>query len=346
MKVYVGSVTDNTGSDGLYVFDFDTEKGTFQKVESYPEISHNPVFMAVAPERLYVVMEIEKEGYIYSFCRDKETGKLAYLNDVPVNDKAMCHVTVLPGGKALSTANYRAGNLRSHRLNPDGSVGEQVSFFQNEGHGYDVADRQTQPHVHSTTVSPDGKQLFVADLGLDKVFVYNIGENGALCPASEEEQIVAPPGEGPRHLTFNDDGSRLYVLTEMGSNVLVYQKTGTGYKQMQIISALPEDFSGENTAADIHLSKDGKYLYASNRGKDCITVYSVEENGRLGLIDFCDAYGKCPRNFCITPDDRYVLIANQFSNNIVSCPRLENGLLGAPTDQVIVPAGTFITAVE
>ena len=346
MKVYVGSVTDNTGSEGIYLFDFDSGKGRFRKVESYPEISHNPVFMAVEPERLYAVMEIEKKGFIYSFRRDKETGKLAFLNSVPVNDQAMCHITVLPGGKAVSTANYRAGNLRSHRLNDDGSIGEQLSFFQNEGHGYDVADRQKQPHVHSTTVSPDGKQLFVADLGLDKVFVYNIDNEGGLQLAAEEEQVVTPPGEGPRHLTFNEDGSRLYVLTEMGSNVLVYGKTEKGYRQIQMISALPEDFCGENTAADIHLSKDGKTLYASNRGKDCITVYSVEENGELKLVDYCDAYGKCPRNFCVTPDDKYVLIANQTTGNIVACPRLENGMLGAPTDQAPVPAGTFITAVE
>lgn len=346
--VYVGSYMGRSGSDGLYLLELDTQKKKLRTIESYPEHSDNPSFLAVTDRYLYAVSEKGGSGAISAFVRDKANGKLTFLNCLQTEGSAMCHLTAWPDGQHLSAANYMSGSLLAVSVLPDGSMGEVCDFVQHHGAGYDANDRQEGPHVHSTVLSPDGKRLYAADLGLDRIFCYDICKNGALYLADEKMQIAVPNGEGPRHFLFSQGGKYLYLVTEMGGKLLIYKDYGNHcYQLIQSISTLPDDFNGKNLSADIHMSADGLHLYVSNRGFDGITVFAVDsQTGTVTLIGYYDCFGNGPRNFCITPDDGYLLIANQQSGNVVLCKRNTiTGAMGEKLCEVKIPQAVYVTAV-
>jgi len=347
-QVYAGSYTSESEPDGIYQIELDTEKATLRLIRTYRE-SDNPSFLAVTRDHLYAVSERDKDGMVSAYKRNLKDGTLDFLNSVSTKGDAMCHLNVWPGGKYFSAANYMSGSVFTGSIREDGSLKEVCAFCQHSGVGYYHATRQEGPHVHCTQLSEDGKRLYVSDLGLDQVFCYEVGKGASLTPAGESAQIRLPKGEGPRHFVFRDQGRFLYLTAELGSKVFVYETKDGGmtYQKLQVISTLPEDYAGENTAADLHFSGDGRFLYVSNRGMDSLVLYGVDEvTGYLTAKGYYEAYGKCPRNFCITPDDRYLLIANQVSGNIVLCGRnTETGELCGKTDELSAPQVSFVTVV-
>lgn len=345
-QIYAGSYTSKSDPDGIYQIELDTERERMRLVRAYRE-SDNPSFLAVTPDHLYAVSERDQDGMVSAYKRNREDGTLTFLNSVPTKGDAMCHLNVWPGGRFFSAANYMSGSVFTGSIRKDGSLDEVCAFCQHLGTGYYHTTRQEGPHVHCTQLSEDGKRLYVSDLGLDQVFCYQAGEDASLSLADESAQIRLPKGEGPRHFVFREQGRFLYLTAELGSKVFVYG-TGDGgmtYQELQVISTLPEDYSGENTAADLQFSGDGRFLYVSNRGMDSLVLYRVDKaTGRLGTEGYYEAYGQCPRNFCLTPDDRYLLIANQASGNIVLCRRnVENGEL-YKVDELSVSQVSFVTA--
>ena len=346
--VYAGSYTGPGGGAGLYHIKLDTKTLQMNLVKAYSAESDNPSFLAVKREHVYAVTERSDYGCISAFKRDPFTGCLEFQNQLRIAGTAMCHLTAWPDGKHLSAANYRSGSLVTCSLKEDGSIDTLCDKVQHEGVGFDSQDRQSMPHVHSTVVSPDGKYLYAADLGLDWVACYEILEGGKLRLSEEERQIKAIDGSGPRHFVFSDDGRFLYLVTEMGNHLLVYEGDDGKYKCVQQLSLLPPDFDGFDYGADIHFSGDKKFLYASCRGRDCITVFRMDR--KTGLAEptgFYDTYGHWPRNFCITPDDSCLLIANQKEGNLVLCPRdPETGAVKAPAAELKFPQLAFVTAIE
>lgn len=348
--VYVGSYMEPVGGDGIYLLELDTENLEFKMKQSYPKESDNPSFLVVTDNHLYAVSERSNGGSIAAFQREPITGDLIFRNQLETKGSAMCHLYCWPNGKYLSAANYMSGSLLTVAINLDGGIGNLCDFIQHYGIGKDANGRQEGPHVHSTVVSPDGQYLYAADLGLDRVFCYQIEENGMLRLAPEEAQIVVPNGEGPRHFLFGQNGKFMYLVTEMGGKLLVFQKdaSNNSYRLMQSVSTIPTDFVGKNLSADIQMSTDEQFLYVSNRGCDCITAFRInQENGRVTLIDYYDCYGQGPRNFCITPDDGYLLIANQQSGNVVLCKRNRDlGIVGEKIGEVSIPNAVFVTAIS
>lgn len=342
--VYVGSYMGPCGGDGIYYIKLDTEAQTLTPVVSYPENSDNPSFLVVNQEHIYAVSECSPHGYISAFRRDPATGELTFLNRIEAPGTAMCHLTMWPDGKHLSAANYGSGSLVACSLAEDGSIDKLCAFEQHEGVGYDSTGRQAGPHVHSTLAAPNSKELFVADLGLDWIACYQIQEDGSLKLADEARQIKTPGGEGPRHFVFSDDGRFLYVVTEMGNLLLVYKELDGTYRCIQQMELLPPDFEGFNTAADIHFSYDRNYIYASCRGRNCLTAFRVDqETGRVSLTGYYDSYGKGPRNFCIVPGDKHILITNQITGNLVLCPRNpETGAIGCPVAELNIPQAVYV----
>lgn len=345
--VYVGSYMGPNGGDGIYHIKLDTEKQTLSKVASYREDSDNPSFLVVTDDQLYAVSERGDHGYISAFQRDSKTGALSFQNRIEAPGTSMCHLTMWPDGKHLSAANYSSGSLVTCDLAEDGSVGKICMLEQHTGVGFDSTGRQEGPHVHSTTVGPNGKDLYVADLGLDWIGCYEMQQDGTATLKEEAAQVRTPEGEGPRHFVFSEDGKYLYVVTEMGNKLMVYENSGESYLPIQQENLLPEDFDGFNTAADIHFSVDRKFLYGSCRGKNCLTGFKVNpDNGRVELIGFFDSYGDGPRNFCMVPDGKHVLITNQNNGNLVLCPiDAETGIIGSPLDEMQIPMAVFVTAV-
>lgn len=254
----------------------------------------------------------------------------------------MCHITVWPGGKFASATNYQTGSLMVFPVEKNGVLGQLVSVTQYSGRGPNLS-RQEGPHTHSSMVDPSGRWLVVAELGIDRVFLYRIdGENGTLTPV-DMSGIAAPPGSGPRHFAFSKDGKFLYVTGELQSCVLCYGFDGeTGKLELlQTCSALPETFHAENLTADIHLSGDGRFLYVSNRGHDSIAVLAVGHDGLLQNTGWFSCHGKGPRHFRLIGED-LILIANQVSGNLVCCRRDgQTGALGEVCSELPAPAVVY-----
>jgi len=346
--VYAGSYTGENGGEGIYHIRLDTQTGQMKLVRSYGADSDNPSFLAVKRDRIYAVTERPDFGCVSAFQRDPKTGALTPMNQLKIAGAAMCHLTAWPDGNHVSAANYRSGSLVTCSLTADGAMDQLCCKIQHEGVGFDSLGRQSKPHVHSSVVSPDGKYLYAADLGLDWVACYEIGPEGQLTLAEPQRQIKTPDGSGPRHFVFSHGGKYLYVVTEMGNHLLVYEGVDGIYSCVQKLSLLPPEFEGEAYGADIHFSGDGKFLYPSCRGCDCITVFRVNGlSGQAAVSGYYNTCGSWPRNFCLTPDDRYLLIGNQYEGTLVLCPRdEETGAVGSPVAQLKIPQIAYVTAVE
>ncbi|MBD5459394.1 MAG: lactonase family protein [Lachnospiraceae bacterium] len=344
--VYVGSYMGQKGGDGIYLMELDTERGSLELVRSYPEMSSQPSYLTVTRNAVYAVSELEEGGYITAFRRNPYSGELSEINKVKTEGDAMCHLCLWPGGHYISAANYKSGSFLVCSVKEDGSLGKICDWKQHQGSGTDK-ERQEGPHVHSTLVSRDGKRLYAADLGLDRIFCYSIREDGALENCSEDMQIQLPGGMGPRHFVFSADGRFLYLMTEMGSRLFVYESKDGGmtFREIQNLDALPKNYEGFHAGADIHFSADGKFLYLSDRGVNDIVAYRVfGETGLAELVGNYSCYGDFPRNFCITPDDGFMLITNQKSGNVVLCVRdRETGAVGKKLAEAEVPQAVFVT---
>jgi 6-phosphogluconolactonase len=208
------------------------------------------------------------------------------------------------------------GNINVFPLNSDGSLQEMSSQVKHEGSGI-REDRQEAPHPHSVIPDRTGEHVLVCDLGLDQIVFYRV-EEGKLVTRREVE---LPPGSGPRHLAVHPSGQWIYLVNELNNTVTVfaYDDQQSDLKILQHISSLPEHYTAgsDDTAADIHVSSCGRYLYASNRGHDSIALFHIDNaTGLLEAADWVISGGRTPRNFAIIGG--MLLAANQNSDNIVS----------------------------
>ena len=316
--LFIGTYTSGK-SEGIYVYKFNTNTGEFKFVSSAK--ADNPSFLAVSPDEKYVYAVNENgndKGSIAAYSFDKKTGTLTYLNKQSSGGDHPCYVNVDSKGHWVVAGNYTGGSLALLPVNADGSLAPPKQVIKHEGHGVNK-DRQEKPHVHSTNFSPDYKYLFVPDLGLDKVMIYSFDDKNGELKEGTPAFVETKPGSGPRHFAFHPSGKYAYLMTEMAGNVEVftYDKRG-GLKSIQSISAIPPDYTGSVGSADIHVSPDGKFLYASNRGEsNTIAIFSIGEDGKLKLVGHESTFGKTPRNFNFDPSGNFLVVANQNSENVV-----------------------------
>jgi len=319
-------------SEGIYVYKFNSEDG------SYKEVSHvktsNPSFVAISPDEKYVYAVHEdakkgKGGEISAFAFDKQTGILALINQQPTEGDHPCYVEVDNSGKWIFAGNYSSGSLSVLPVNADGSLGTATTHITHTGTGPNKS-RQEKPHVHCTKISPDNKWLYVPDLGIDKVMIYAFDElTGKLNPGTQPF-AKSQPGAGPRHITFHPNGKYVYLIEELTGHVVTYQYQNGQLKLLQRTSSLPRGQKGYAGSADIHVSPDGKFLYASNRGDfNNIAIFKIDKNtGKTSILGFQPTLGKTPRNFNFDPSGNYLLVANQDTDEIVIFKRNTNtGLL-------------------
>lgn len=323
--MYVGTYT-GPESKGIYAFRYDPASGKPTSLELAGE-SVNPSFLAVDPQQrfLYAVNEVgdykgEKTGGVSAFAIDQKTGKLTFLNEVASRGAGPCHISLDKTGKYVLVANYDSGSVAAFPVLPDGKVGEASAFVQHGGHGPN-AERQEGPHAHEIQVTTDNRFAIVADLGLDELLVYRFDPaKGTLTPNDPPFALVEP-GAGARHFVFHPDGRHIYTLNEMGGNITVlsYDPARGSLRSEQLVSSLAKDYKGAIESAEITVSKDGRFLYASNRGSsNDIAVFAIDPAKKtLKIIENVSTKGKTPRNFVIDPSGRYLLAANQESNNIV-----------------------------
>ncbi len=308
--------------DGITVFRMDMA-GRLTRLSSAGK--PNPTYLALSADKryLYSVNELkeyheEPSAAVSAYRVDPESGELIFLNRRMTGGADACYLCVGPDGKHLLVANYTGGSLCVLPILPDGSLATPSCFIQHYGHGTHP-QRQAAPHVHQVTPDPKNNHVLVADLGLDKIFIYGMNrETGCLTPN------VAPPvelsrGDGPRQFVFDKSGKFFYLVTEMGNTVCAFSYDGaTGRaKLLQTLPTLPNGCVADSIAACIKLHPDGKLLYASNRGHDSIASYRVHGDGMLAPLSIQPAGGRTPRDFNITPDGEFLLSGFQDSNELI-----------------------------
>jgi 6-phosphogluconolactonase len=324
--VYVGTYTqEGSTSKGIYAYRFDAGTAKLTPIGLAAE-TINPSFLAVHPNHrfLYAVNEIgnykgQKSGGVSAFVIDHATGKLTFLNEVASGGGGPAYITVDKTGRYVLVANYDGGSIASFPVLEDGRLGEASAFVQHTGHGTNP-ERQEAPHAHSIDMSPDDRFAIVDDLGLDETLVYKFDSTKGSLALNTPPFAKADPGAGPRHFAFAPSGKFAYVLSEMGNTVTTYAYDGAAgvLNSLQTISTIPKDFTKLNEDAEIAVHPSGKFLYASNRGHDSITVFAIDpDKGTLTLVEYASTKGASPRSFEIDPTGKLLFAANEKSDNIV-----------------------------
>jgi 6-phosphogluconolactonase len=246
-------------------------------------------------------------------------GRLKFINKQSTLGGSPCYVSVDKANKSLFVANYSGGNIAVLPLNDDGSIGQAVQTIGDDGPFGPNKERQEKAHVHTAVLSPDEKYVLYTDLGTDKLHItrYKPGKDSPLRGVKPPFVSVAPGG-GPRHLDFSADKKHLYLIQEMGSAVTMYDYDNGKLTEKQTVTLLKDGFTGATGAADIHVSPNGLFLYASNRGDaNDISVFSInQETGELTFVDRRATNGKAPRNFVIDPTGTFLIVANQNSDAV------------------------------
>ncbi|MFD1095994.1 lactonase family protein [Salegentibacter chungangensis] len=317
--VYIGTYTKKEGhvdgkAEGIYLMQQNSETGALKILRTVAEVV-NPSFVKVSPDNknLYAVSELgpgdAESGFIYSFSI-AEDNSLKELSKLPTGAFAPCHIGIDKTGKYIFVSNYVGGVVMMYERKDDGSL-KTLQKISLEG---------DNSHAHSVSVSSNNKQAYVADLGSDKIWIFDLDEKKNKLVPHKQKFVELEEGAGPRHFSFGKNNEYAYSINELNNSVTVYKiRENGGLEIIQNISSLPADFSGESAAADIHLHPSGKYLYVSNRGHNSIASFSVEKNsGKLRALEYNSTKGKAPRNFAISPDGNYLYAANQDSGNITT----------------------------
>ena len=332
--LFVGSYAAAT-EPGIYAFRFDDATGALTAGGSFSGIA-NPSFLIVHPNRrwLYAVGETSHAhngapGAVSALRFDADSGAIEPINHQHSGGDAPCHLALDATGRWLLASNYGSGSVSVYGIAADGSLSAATDFIQHQGSSANP-ERQEGPHAHSATPTPDNRFVIVADLGIDQLIVYALDTTaGKLLPHA---QTRTRPGAGPRHIAFHPNSQRVYLGNELDNTVNVYDYDAVGGMlcELQTLETLPAGVS-ESYVADVHVSAAGDRVYVSNRGHDSIAVFAVGPDGRLERAAVPSCGGKWPRNFALAPSGRFVLVANQHSDNLAVLPvELGGAELGSP----------------
>ncbi|KNA35288.1 3-carboxymuconate cyclase [Burkholderia pseudomallei] len=329
-NLLVGTYT-GSGSDGIYVYRFDTDSGRVSPVSSAK--AENPSYLVASRDgrHVYAVNELPGDagpasvrGGVSAFDFDAKTGALKFVNRVSAQGNDPCYLSLSPDGRYLVVANYSVasdpgGSFSVFPVEATGALGAAVLNVHHEGTG-PVKGRQDGAHVHSTVFSPDGKYLFVQDLGADKLYSYRYTPDGSrgLIGPTESRYTLAKAGSGPRHLVFGANGRFAYVTNELNASVDVYRYDDGRLAHIETVPMTAPGFAGKVGGGALHLSPDGRFLYATNRGDaNDIVIYAVNAaDGKLTLVGRQSSLGKTPREFAIDPSGKWLIVGNQDSDSM------------------------------
>ncbi|AZU63755.1 lactonase family protein [Neobacillus mesonae] len=334
LKGFIGTYTKGD-SKGIYSFTLNTQEGKIEDIRVAAELE-NPTYLAISRDN----------QYLYSVVKDGENGGLAAFSISPSGElteinrqlslgASPCYVSVDGKNKYVFSANYHKGSVESHLINQEnGSVLPAVSTMKHEGRGPDP--RQDKPHSHYADLTPDEAYLAVVELGIDALITYKVEEDATL---TKVKLLPLKAGSGPRHLVFHPNGRYAYIMTEFSSEVIGLDYENGRFSEKQYISTIPEDFKENNQGSAIHISSDGRFVYAGNRGHNSIAVFSVNQTtGELSFVDRVSSEGDWPRDFELDPSEQFIVGSNQESGNLVLYRRdEESGRLTLLDADISVP---------
>ncbi len=345
--LYVGTYTEGTKSEGIYILRMDRRSGTLRRVGSL-EAGANPSFLAIHPNGrvLYAANEVETHngkptGAVSAFAIASDTGALTRLNEQPSEGGAPCFVSVDRSGRVVLVANYAAGSVAMLSIKTDGALTPATKVVRHTGSGPN-AERQSAPHAHCIVADPSNRFALAADLGADRVFVYRLDLDDRSLRHVEGGDAVMRAGAGPRHIALHPTLPLVFVANELDSTVatLRFDAERGALSPLDIRSTIPPGWTGTNYPADIHIASSGRTLYVSNRGLNSLAVFSVAAStGALTLEQMVSTEGDWPRNFSLDPTGRWLLVANQRSDSIVVFSRdQESGRLTPTRERIALPS--------
>lgn len=347
--VYFGTRSTEAGQ-GIVAARFDAKSGRLSSIGRVAELT-KPAWLLAHPTLpvLYSVSEPSGGSRVFAFNRDPATGKLTPINSVVSGGGGATHLTFDAAAKALFVAHYGTGHVSWLPTADDGRLGIPNSVQSGYGTGPNQ-ERQTSPHAHGVVVDPSGRFVLAADLGADRIFVYGFDPATRQLVPAPEPFASASPGSGPRHLVFHPSGQFLFLVTEMAAEVVSY-RWDAGQVRLRHIQTLAMDepaFKEQKSAAHIAISRDGRYVYASNRGANSIAVFGVNaKDGTMRLVQRISSQGKTPWDFSLDPTGRWMLVANTNSNSIVVfAVDPETGELTATQETMSVTLPSNVTFIE
>ena len=311
-----GRMTDS-GGEGINIFDFNSSDGSL-KLLSKADAGPNPSYFCFSKggNLIYAANEVstfkgQKGGGVTTLEYSKDFSKTKKVNEILIPNGSPCYISLSTDNKFLFVANYTGGSVAVFKLNENGIPEKICDTIKFKG----IAGKTS--HAHMISYGPAGKRIYLTDLGLDRIMIYNLDETtGKLIPLNENG-VSLPSGTGPRHFTFSKDGSKMYVIGELKSTVSVFKVDEAGGLVLtQTITTLSENYKGTNSAADIHTGKSDEFLYGSNRGENSIVTFRMGKDGLLTLAGHTTCGGDWPRNFIIDPSGNYLLAGNQRSGDI------------------------------
>jgi len=316
----IGTYTSGK-SEGVYVYRFNSTTGDFDSVSMIK--TSNPSYLAISPDGKFVYAVNENAdkgngGKVSSFAFDKQQGKLSFINVQQSGGDDPCYVSVDKTNKWIAIANYTSGTLSVLPIKENGGLDSATTVIQQTGYSVNT-ERQTSPHMHCAIFSTDNKYLFAADLGTDKVMTYSFNEKNGKLSEATSPFVMVKAGAGPRHLTFHSNNKYAYLVEELTGTVSAYNYKNGRFSLIQNASALPPDYMGSIGSADIHVSADGQFLYASNRGEsNTVAIFKInQKDGSITVVGHQPTLGKTPRNFNFDPSGNFLLVANQDTDDIV-----------------------------
>lgn len=329
-NLLIGTYTSSGKSEGIYSYNFDTETADTQ-LKSITKNVINPSYLSFSPDKkfVYSVNETGKTSAVSAFKFDKITGALSFLNKVESGGNDPCYITSDKDNVVI--ANYSGGSLSIFKRNINDELQPATQTLSHTGKSIDPKGRQKSAHVHMVKFSPDKKYLISTDLGEDFVYSYFYNPSNSKEPLEFRAKTQTKLGTGPRHFDFSQNGKYLYLINEFDGVITTYKYNNGILRPIDTKPTVDSNFEGKIDGADIHVSADGKFLYSTNRGDaNTISVFSVLKSGKLKFVERVSTLGKGPRNFVIDPSGKFLLIAHQYTNDVVIFNR--NTVTGKLTD--------------
>ena len=320
IPIYVGTFTSEE-SAGIYSYQFNTDTGELtNKTLAAP--SDSPNFITYSPDRKYIyavnrAADKTKPDFVSAF-KVNNNGLLTAINTVDSKGDGPCHIAVNKKGTKAAVSNYGSGTVSVYNLNKDGSLNEAAQVF-------DHNSETEKSHAHSAQFSKNN--LFVSDLGRNGLYQYQL--KGDTYQLETTAVVKMENNPGPRHFAISKNKKFIYIINEYGNSIVSVKNTKKGFKQIDFDSTLDDNYEGKSFCADIHLSKDERFIYGTNRGENSIAVFKRnKKTGTIDKIQNISVHGDWPRNFTLDPTGKFLLVANRRSSNIsVYSINTDNGKL-------------------